>query len=184
MLPFDLLVVDIDGVMTDGTKMYDRDGRVFGKRYCDLDFTAIKRFKASGIEVCFLSGDETINKAMAETRKVDFFHNKPGTDKVEFLPVIKLYYKTDRIAYVGDDYYDLAIMRAVNELAPPVETPYEWKRRLRTFCPKSSPSIVRRTASYTVDKDAGTGVLAAIFDLFETMIPDVYPKDSPDVNPK
>lgn len=179
MLPFDLLVVDIDGVMTDGTKMYDRDGRVFGKRYCDLDFTAIKRFKASGINVCFLSGDETVNKAMAETRKVDFFHNRPGMDKVEFVPILKFYYKTDKIAYVGDDYYDIAIMKAINEITPLSD----WTKH-RTFCPQNSPAIVKRTAQLVLERDSGTGVLASIFDYFEDLIPDVYPKDSPDVNPK
>ena len=30
-----LLIVDVDGVMTDGTKYYDRDGRVKLKTFCD-----------------------------------------------------------------------------------------------------------------------------------------------------
>ena len=66
--PFDLLVLDIDGVMTDGTKAYGRNGRAFSKRYCDRDFTAIKRFKAAGVEVVFLSGDKSVNEAMARRR--------------------------------------------------------------------------------------------------------------------
>lgn len=168
MLPFELLIIDIDGVMTDGTKMYDRDGKVFGKRYCDLDFTAIKRFKAAGIQVCFLSGDRIINEKMAETRKIDFFHNEPGTDKIEFLPRLKKKYKTESIAYVGDDYYDLAIMKAVKI----------------SFCPKNSPDIVKRTATHMVHRKSGEGVIAGVFDVYEQDIPDVYPKDSADVNPK
>lgn len=189
MLPFDLLIVDIDGVMTDGTKMYDREGKVFGKKYCDLDFTAIKRFKAAGINVCFLSGDEVVNRAMAETRKVDFFHNRPGEDKVYFIPVLKQWYKTKEIAYVGDDYYDIAIMKAINAMAPlssAIASPNSaaWKAIQRTFCPKNSPAIVKRTAQVVLGHDSGTGVLAGIFDFFEELIPDVYPKDSPDVNPK
>ncbi len=40
-----LLVLDIDGVLTDGTKVYGVDGEVIGKRYKDLDFTAIKQLK-------------------------------------------------------------------------------------------------------------------------------------------
>ena len=32
-----LLLLDVDGVMTDGTKMYGPDGSVFGKRFCDHD---------------------------------------------------------------------------------------------------------------------------------------------------
>ena len=41
-----LVILDIDGVMTDGTKVYGLAGLTMGKRYCDRDFTAIKAFKA------------------------------------------------------------------------------------------------------------------------------------------
>lgn len=164
-LPFDTLVVDIDGVMTDGTKMYNRQGKVFGKKYCDLDFTAIKRFKAAGIRVCFLSGDENVNKAMAETRKIDFFHNPPGTDKLDILPNIG---DPRRIAYVGDDYYDIAIMKSV----------------ALSFCPNSSPAMVKSAVSAVIHANAGHGVLAKLYDMFEDQLPSAFPKDSPDVNPK
>ena len=52
-----LVILDIDGVMTDGKKFYDKNGDVLCKQYNDKDFTAIKRFMATGIDVCFLSGD-------------------------------------------------------------------------------------------------------------------------------
>ena len=68
-----LLILDIDGVMTDGTKLYGLDGLTMGKRYCDRDFTAIKQFKASGVQVCFLSGDDKVNEQMAKTRKTDYY---------------------------------------------------------------------------------------------------------------
>ena len=42
---------------TDGKKIYDNNCNIFGKCYNDKDFTAIKRFLASNISVCFLSGD-------------------------------------------------------------------------------------------------------------------------------
>jgi 3-deoxy-D-manno-octulosonate 8-phosphate phosphatase (KDO 8-P phosphatase) len=166
-LPFDLLIIDIDGVMTDGTKIYDRSGKVSGKIYCDLDFTAIKRFKAAGIKVCFLSGDQIVNKEMAETRKIDFFHNPPGTDKVDMLSEIKKQFNTNRIVYVGDDYYDISIMKAV-DLA---------------FCPATSPAIVKRAAA-SLNINPGKGVIANLYDKFEDQIAYVFPIDSQDVNPK
>lgn len=166
-LPFDLLIIDIDGVLTDGTKMCDRDGKVFGKQYCDLDFTAIKRFIASGINVCFLSGDQTVNKMMAGTRKITFFHNQPGIDKVDMLDQIKQKYQAKKIAYVGDDYYDLAIMN-MSDLS---------------FCPNTSPNIIKRNA-IVIDRPAGHGVLAGLYDMYENQIPYSFPVDSPDVNPK
>ena len=39
----ELVILDIDGVMTDGRKYYGVDGIPFAKTYCDKDFTGIKR---------------------------------------------------------------------------------------------------------------------------------------------
>ena len=63
-----LVILDIDGVMTDGTKVYDESHNVIYKKYCDRDFTAIKRLKDCGVSVCFLSGDKRINE-IQKTRK-------------------------------------------------------------------------------------------------------------------
>lgn len=166
-LPFDLLILDIDGVMTDGKKLYDINGKILAKNYCDLDFTAIKRFLAAGITVCFLSGDKNINENMARIRKIPFYYNEAGKDKVDILQSLKEKYNANKIAYVGDDYYDTSIMNCV-DLA---------------FCPKNSPNFVKKCANIVIDAKAGDGVIAKLYDLFESQIPSVYPVDSIDVNP-
>lgn len=168
-LPFDMLVVDIDGVMTNGTKIYGSDGKVSAKCYCDLDFTAIKRFQRAGVKVVFLSGDANVNEAMAMVRKVPLYLNEAGIEKTEVLPVIENDFKIprERMAYVGDDYYDIGIGSLVGTF----------------FCPSTSPAPVRRAASSVLPVRAGEGVLAAVYDSVEGLLPNVYPVDSPEVNP-
>ena len=34
-------ILDVDGVMTDGKKYYDRDGNVVIKNFCDKDWTEV-----------------------------------------------------------------------------------------------------------------------------------------------
>ena len=99
-----LIILDIDGVLTDGIKYYGLDGIPFAKTYCDKDFTAIKRIKASGVKVCFLSGDERINKKMAENRRIDFYSAR-GKDKAEFIPqfVVEYSVSPSDMLYIGDD---------------------------------------------------------------------------------
>tara|TARA_R100000152_G_C6781573_1_gene216360 strand:+ start:1021 stop:1491 length:471 start_codon:yes stop_codon:yes gene_type:complete len=113
---FKLLILDIDGVMTNGTKAYNTEGVVCHKYFHDHDFTAIKRLKGANIEVCFLSGDLQVNQIMASKRKIDFYHNTPGTDKIEYLaPIMNKYKVTEKeTAYIGDDLYDLNIMQSVS----------------------------------------------------------------------
>ena len=55
-----LLILDVDGVLTDGRKYYDVSGKGVLKTFCDRDFTAIKKFKANGWDVVFLSGDPNV----------------------------------------------------------------------------------------------------------------------------
>ena len=47
-----LILIDVDGIMTDGTKIYNEDHEVIYKKFCDLDFTAIRRLMASDVNVC------------------------------------------------------------------------------------------------------------------------------------
>ena len=137
-----LLILDIDGVMTDGTKIYGLDGLTMAKRYCDRDFTAIKQFKASGVSVCFLSGDDKVNKEMAKSR-----------DKVDFLDEFENTYNCsrDEMAYVGDDIFDMPIMKAVGY----------------SYCPSDVTETVKTVAHKVLDRKSGDNVIA---DLYEKLV--------------
>tara|TARA_R100000951_G_scaffold111895_2_gene111491 strand:+ start:1243 stop:1779 length:537 start_codon:yes stop_codon:yes gene_type:complete len=110
----ELIVLDIDGVLTDGRKYYGLDGMPFAKTYCDKDFTAIKRLRGAGVNVCFLSGDDTVNQAMAKNRNIDFFYAR-GKDKADFIGEFEEKYNTSpqNMAYIGDDLFDSSILKAV-----------------------------------------------------------------------
>jgi len=145
-----LLILDIDGVMTDGTKVYGLDGLTIGKRYCDRDFTAIKAFKAAGVKVCFLSGDDKVNKEMAENRKVDFYYAR-GKNKKEFIPDFEKIYdcKSFEMAYVGDDIFDIPIMKAVGY----------------SYCPKNVPDWVKEAADWVITKKSGDNVVSTLYEI-------------------
>ena len=150
-LPFDLLIVDIDGVMTDGTKDYDLSGGVMSKRFCDKDFTAIKRLKKIGVAVCFLSGDDQVNRAMAEKRGIDFYSARlsdGSLDKSVFVEQLRHHYRAQKIAYIGDDYYDLTIMDKVDF----------------SFAPSDASPDVVNLASHVLKSRGGSGVLAELFE--------------------
>lgn len=147
-----LIILDVDGVMTDGTKIYDDYGRVTSKRFNDRDFTAIKRFKAAGVSVCFLSGDANINKEIAKNRNIDFYHSRGPDgklDKVKFLPFLLSKYKATKetTAYVGDDYFDLEIMKEVDN----------------RFCPSDAILDVKWIC-YNLKVKGGDGVVADLYE--------------------
>ena len=144
-----LVILDIDGIMTDGKKYYGLDGMPFAKTYCDKDFTAIKRLRGAGISVCFLSGDNTVNENMAKNRNIDFYYAR-GKDKVEFVPEFEEKYKISSkdMIYAGDDLFDISIMKAVGS----------------SYCPIDSPNIVKEAATVTLCTRGGNNFIAELYD--------------------
>lgn len=139
-----LLILDIDGVMTDGTKLYNLEGKVVAKSFNDKDFTAIKILKNVGIEVCFLSGDDRVNKKIAEDRHIDFYYTRDKKEYLKFL-IDQYSVKLEEIAFVGDDYYDIEIMDNVGN----------------SFCPEDSPSYVKEHC-VVLNKKGGEGVVTEL----------------------
>mgnify|MGYP003624446933 FL=1 len=153
-MKIELLILDVDGVLTDGTKVYDIDHNVLSKRYMCKDFTAIKRFIAAGIKVVMLSGDN-FNRQMAEKRNLDFYcsRNKDlSLDKSRYLEVFSKNYNIDvnKMAFVGDDYFDLSIIKECST----------------TFCPSDSPSIIKENSFHVLKSKGGEGVLIELYDFF------------------
>lgn len=147
-----LVILDIDGVLTDGKKYYGLDGIPFAKTYCDKDFTAIKRLRGAGIDVCFLSGDERVNKAMAENRRIDFYSAR-GKDKADFITDFTSKYNTNPadMLYIGDDLFDESIMRLVGHTYCPADA----VKNLKVLC---GPSNV-------LERNGGQNVIAELVEL-------------------
>lgn len=153
-----LLVLDVDGVLTDGTKAYDKDGVVLWKRFADIDWTAIKKFQSQGWAVCLLSADKNINEAVAKDRDIDFWYSRDedGTiDKVKWLAKLIQHYavnKNDMLTYVGDDLFDIPIMMAVLDAGGQV------------FCPlNSAPQLINHHRIKLLNKRGGNGVIMELY---------------------
>ena len=153
MSPFKLLLLDVDGVLTNGRKVYDREHIPLYKEFMCKDFTAIKRFMAAGVNIIMISGDQW-NKTMAEKRNIEFFCTRDknlSLDKSQYVPLFmkKFNLEQKEIAFIGDDYFDLSMFEAL-----------EW-----TFCPSDSPEIIKEASKYVLGSKGGDGVLRELYDL-------------------
>jgi YrbI family 3-deoxy-D-manno-octulosonate 8-phosphate phosphatase len=147
-----LLILDVDGVLTDGKKYYGVDGMPFAKTFCDKDWTSIKRFRACDVTVIFLTGDARVNEQVANKRNIPVYLSR-GKDKIEFLEEFKTIYNCseNEIAFVGDDMFDINIMNSVKY----------------SFCPSDSPSIVKENSLYKLSRKGGENLLVELFEICE-----------------
>lgn len=114
-LKIKLLVLDVDGVLTDGKKLYNLNGEVVAKSFIDRDSTYIKLFLQRGIQVLLLSGDYRVNKRFAEAKKLPFIYAPER--KAEALKNYMSEHGVEwrQTAYVGDDLPDQKALDLVAE---------------------------------------------------------------------
>ena len=151
-----LLVLDVDGVLTDGTIIINADGSE-SKSFNSLDGHGIRMWQRAGLKVALLSGrtSEPTSRRAAQLEIEYVFeecHDK--------LPVLeKLLEQTglgqEQAAYVGDDLPDLPAMRYVGFGAAVANAVEEVKRYADyvTTCPGGS-GAVREVIEYIL-KNSG-----------------------------
>ena len=109
-----LVIFDVDGVLTDGGLYFTEDGAEL-KRFNSLDGHGIKMLKDNGVEVAVITARDS--KAVAYRMKnLGIAHLYQGqADKVvAFNDLLqKLNLSADSVAYVGDDVIDLPVMTKV-----------------------------------------------------------------------
>ncbi|MBT0654713.1 KdsC family phosphatase [Geomobilimonas luticola] len=117
-----LLLLDIDGVMTDGRIIFDSNG-VESKFFNVKDGHGIKMLQRAGIEVGIISGRESI---VVTNRAVEL-----GIDRVfqksldKLTPYLRILDDTgladEQVAFMGDDIIDIPVMRRVGFAAAPAD---------------------------------------------------------------
>ncbi|MCC7259115.1 MAG: phenylphosphate carboxylase subunit delta [Gammaproteobacteria bacterium] len=132
-----LLVLDVDGVLTDGRLHYDAEGREF-KSFHVRDGYGIRQVMAAGITVAVISGRASRSTAgrMAElgVRHVLLGRDDKAVAFDELLGALAL--PASCAACIGDDEPDLPVMRrvalpiAVADCHPSVSTVAAWHTTL------------------------------------------------------
>lgn len=115
------LVLDVDGVLTDGKLYFGREGEEL-KAFNTLDGHGIKMLAASGVKVAIITGRQS-ELVARRAANLGVTRLKQGRED-KFIALGELLAEEDcpldAIACMGDDYPDLAIMTKVGlALAPP-----------------------------------------------------------------
>lgn len=109
-----MLVLDVDGVLTDGGLIINGDGSE-SKSFNSLDGHGIKMWRRAGLKVAFLSGRASEpTKYRAEQLEVDYVLQN-CLDKMSALEQLleQSGLSAEKVAYVGDDLPDLPVIRYV-----------------------------------------------------------------------
>lgn len=109
-----LLILDVDGVLTDGRIYFDAEGREM-KVFHARDGHGIKLLQRSGVDIAVISGRETpLVVQRLNSLGVTRIYQKIDDKIIKFRELLtELGLQAEEVAYVGDDTIDLDVMRAV-----------------------------------------------------------------------
>lgn len=139
-----LIVLDVDGTLTDGGVYYDSQGNEM-KRFDVKDGLGIVVAVAAGLEFAIITGR---NSPMVErrARELGIAHLVQGAQKK--VPALLALAQTcglelEEIGYIGDDLNDLRAMKLVGFRA----------------CPADAAAEIREIADFVADHDGGHGAV-------------------------
>ena len=139
-----LLVLDVDGVLTDGGLWFDAEGQL-SKRFDVRDGLGIRLMQQAGLQIAFLSGGQG-GATEVRARQLGIKHCLVGIkDKPAALTTLQnqLDVSVEQTAFVGDDLNDLAVRPVVGLL----------------FTPADACRPVRRSADAILHRQGGHGAV-------------------------
>ncbi len=112
--PIKMLVLDVDGVLTDCRLWMDSNGE-WKRIYSVRDGVGIKEIAAAGYKLAIITGAQATDvRARAKMLGFDYFY-EGAVDKWPSFEKLQRDsgFSKDEMAYVGDDIYDIPLLNAV-----------------------------------------------------------------------
>jgi len=145
-----LLLLDVDGVLTDGRIIYDSEGREL-KFFNVQDGLGVRLLEISGIKtVLVTTRPSEVLERRAKDMKIDRVYDGVLHKTMILDEIVDAYgVESEEICYVGDDLVDLGIMRRVG-----------FPVAVRNACRE-----VKEAASYITEKKGGEGAVREVSEL-------------------
>lgn len=126
-----LLILDVDGVLTDNRLIYGDDGQEY-KAFYTRDGHGMVLLQKSGVDIAIITGRKSalVTKRMQDL-KVKHVHQGVPDKLPTFLNLVdELGIEMSEIAYVGDDILDLPILTRIGLSVTPADGDFEVKSRV------------------------------------------------------
>lgn len=139
-----MLVMDVDGTMTDGKVLYTANGED-AKRFSVRDGMGIELLKKAGIKTAILTSETSgIVTTRAEKLKIDCVMLGSRNKKLDLVQLAeKFSLNLEEIAYIGDDVNDIQPMQIAGV----------------SVCPSDSAASVIEISHYICKQKGGDGAV-------------------------
>ncbi|MDG1146921.1 MAG: HAD-IIIA family hydrolase [Crocinitomicaceae bacterium] len=147
-----LLVIDVDGVMTDGGMYFTESGDQF-KKFNTKDGMAIIHLTKSNFQVAIISSGFKGDAVARRAEMLGIQHcSVSRSPKIETLSAIckELNINLENVAMIGDDINDLAVIEKVGFSA----------------CPKDAVNVIKSQVDVILENKGGEGCVRELIDMY------------------
>lgn len=144
-----MIVLDVDGVLTDGSIIYGSDGTEY-KHFHVHDGYGIFRARELGLQFAIISGRSSKVTTLRAKRLEIVDVHQGNNDKVSVFDKLKNKYKLqyNEVCFIGDDEFDLPLLRKVG----------------LSVAPSDAIEAVRREVDYVTKAVGGRGAVREVID--------------------
>ena len=148
--PIRLLLLDVDGVLTDGSLLYTEDG-IQAKAFNTQDGLGIRLVQRCKIDVGIITArSSNLVQRRAEELTMKYISQGGGNKYETFKTIIaQAGLKPYQVCYMGDDWIDLGLLSRVGLAA----------------CPANAVSEVKGICHMVTDRSGGFGAVRQVCDL-------------------
>lgn len=145
-----LIVLDVDGCLTDGGIIYASDGSET-KRFHVKDGLAISSWIKMGLHAAIITGrDSLVVERRAKELKIEhLFQGVKDKEKVLDTLVASLGFDYSEVAAIGDDFNDLRMLKKV----------------ARSFTPQDGVKEIQKIVQTTLSLKGGDGAVREMIDI-------------------
>ena len=142
--------MDLDGCLSTGHIIYSSSGEDI-KMFHTHDGFGITRGRKLGLKFAVISGmGSSVNKRRTDRLKIDYLFENIEDKLVPFNELKKKYnLKNENFAYIGDDEFDIPLLKEVGF----------------SCCPKSAVDKVKKSVHHVCKKNGGEGAVREMIDL-------------------
>ena len=145
-----VIICDVDGVLTDGGIIYDNSAREY-KKFNVKDGQIMKMLRSSGVKVGAITGRESdVVKFRMKEMGLDFHYHGIKDKRKQYEEIKEEWgFKDEEIAFLGDDIIDIPILEHCGF----------------GVCPSDAKPYVQQYAQLVTQSKGGEGVLREAGDL-------------------
>jgi YrbI family 3-deoxy-D-manno-octulosonate 8-phosphate phosphatase len=145
----EVVLMDMDGCLTTGHIIYSSNGEDI-KMFHTHDGYGLTRGRALGLKFAVISGmNSAVNKRRVERLKIHHLYENIDDKLIPFEQLKKKYkLKDENFAYIGDDEFDIPLLKKVGF----------------SCCPNSGIDEVKKHVHYVCKKNGGEGAIREMID--------------------